>query len=318
MHVTSPFCSILLHALARHVPLHDRTSLLLLLVLLLSLQVVRARNVPLRRGHSVRVGASTSALVAAESVTPFVELSFGGVSCKTSASSGAAPQWNELISVPFKAPNNDYSPHALTCIREHVVITLFDEVAVEGVEDDRDRLTTVMRREHRYLGSVEIPFTTLYFNGRVEGEVRLRTPLATLGYCSGFGGAVAVPGSPGGTAAGRSDGLAVADSKTATHLYFSACLHPQLPPPPERRESGHPRAKGVEPAVMDHARAWQAKYAVKDRHVKVRWRCAGWLSHSLVSRASRRALCCCGRCVVPRGRSSGGPWTASTSCCTGT
>ena len=74
---------------------------------------------------------SVAALVANEglpSVSPFVHVSFGGAAVKSTASAGIAPQWNELLTLPFTPPNNDFSPMALAAVRDDVVVSLFDEV----------------------------------------------------------------------------------------------------------------------------------------------------------------------------------------------
>ena len=233
-------------------------------------------------------GGVTSAVVA-----PFVHIAFAGSTAKTTASSGAGPQWNELVSVPFRAPNNDYSPVALSAIRDAVVISLFDEVAVEYIADDRDRYTTVTRREHRFLGTVSLPFTTLYMNGRVEGELRLQSPASMLGYAppSGtLGAADAFRGQTGTAAvaaaaaaaisAGGGNGTTVPlDPGSGVHLYVSASIRPTLPqamPQPAgvgASRTPRPRAPGVEARVMDQAQAWADKYKRKDRNVQVRAPC---------------------------------------------
>lgn len=39
-----------------------------------------------------------------------------------------------------------------------------------------------MRQEKRYLGTVQIPFTTVYMEGKVEGTFKLDVPCLHLGY----------------------------------------------------------------------------------------------------------------------------------------
>ncbi|CAM9661293.1 unnamed protein product, partial [Sphacelaria rigidula] len=68
-------------------------------------------------------------------------------------------------------------------VRELIIISLFDEVEF----DDRgnggylDGETSV-RREKHFLGSVVLPFQTVYQAGRVEGVLRLDVPPVNLGY----------------------------------------------------------------------------------------------------------------------------------------
>ena len=49
--------------------------------------------------------------------------------------------------------------------------------------DDREGTDTVREQvERRWLGSVSIPFSTLYHNTKLDGALRLRAPHALLGY----------------------------------------------------------------------------------------------------------------------------------------
>ncbi len=53
----------------------------------------------------------------------------------TSAMDGGTPMWRESLSLPFRAPQDDFSPASLEQVREDVYFTLFDEV----IEDDSNR-----------------------------------------------------------------------------------------------------------------------------------------------------------------------------------
>ncbi len=60
---------------------------------------------------------------------------------------------------------------------------MFDEVFTDILEDDRKRSTNIhQRREKRWLGSLKIPFSTVYVNQKVEGTFRLEVPIMLLGY----------------------------------------------------------------------------------------------------------------------------------------
>ena len=151
---------------------------------------------------------------------------------------------------------------------------------------------------HTHTGSVALH---RYFNGRVEGELRLRSPAAMLSYVnlarttaplSGFGGTGAGGGGVGGasgggnafgsgssipmspTAMALTGAVVPVDTSAGVRLYLSASIRPVLPKPNPAPEGGasrtaRRRAEGVDPAVMDHAAAWEVKYKGKDRHVKV-------------------------------------------------
>ena len=80
---------------------------------------------------------------------------------------------NQLYIEMFKcfasAPNEDYSAANLQTVKDTIYIHLFDEVITDLLEDDRDRGTNVHQRmERRWLGSISMPFTTVYFQGRVS------------------------------------------------------------------------------------------------------------------------------------------------------
>ena len=138
----------------------------------------------------------------------------------TSAMDGGTPMWRESLSLPFRAPQDDFSPASLEQVREDVYFTLFDEV----IEDDSNRggglyisfvydyflflcnsdrilLSFIhfssspiifsagllegespFRVERRYLGSFSVPFETIYTEGRIEGVFRLDTPAINFGY----------------------------------------------------------------------------------------------------------------------------------------
>jgi hypothetical protein len=140
-------------------------------------------------------------------VRPFVEVSFAGGTARTRTLSGVAPTWNERLEVPFLPPRSpmdaqaapdaaddppghktytlsDYSPEVLSEWAESVHLALFDEEIFDNAVDDRDASMLNRRIESRWLGGVDIPFSTIYANGRVEGTFELHVPLINLGYPS--------------------------------------------------------------------------------------------------------------------------------------
>ncbi|XP_065666713.1 coiled-coil and C2 domain-containing protein 2A isoform X3 [Hydra vulgaris] len=162
------------------------------------INIVRAFNIPIRiesltnqlEGHITEIGSPVQnsgynpATTEIKSlVRPFVEVMFQGVFLRTSVGEGAWPNWNEDLILPFKPPNNDYSSDSLHLVKDKIFINLFDEVMIDLLLDQRERETNIHQRvEKRWLGSVEVPFSTVYFNSKVDGFIEINTPPILLGY----------------------------------------------------------------------------------------------------------------------------------------
>ncbi|RAW30573.1 hypothetical protein PC110_g13075 [Phytophthora cactorum] len=136
----------------------------------------------------------------------FVQVSFQGKTRQTTCAAimgtvgksehgvGAHPMWMETVALPFRPPQDDWSPDGIKSTQDVIRFSLFDQVtrpasttADEERQEGEERLgsqTRALHRENCFLGSLEVPFLTLYRAGRLEGSLRCQMPVEHLGYAN--------------------------------------------------------------------------------------------------------------------------------------
>ncbi|XP_062506752.1 coiled-coil and C2 domain-containing protein 2A-like [Corticium candelabrum] len=183
-------------------------------------------------------------------VRPFVEVTFQEQNCQTSVADGPNPSWNAELTMPFVSPTNDYSPTALQTVAENIHFNLFDELLIDILEDDRERMTSRHERiERRWIGSFSIPFSTIYSNTRVDGTFQLSVPPVLLGYTQDT---YSVPRGP------RPMFDIALDSHNRTFLSLFITIEPPLPPlPPLRGEFD----SNEDPKLLRNGQLWEESFS---------------------------------------------------------
>ncbi|XP_074594810.1 coiled-coil and C2 domain containing 2A [Brevipalpus obovatus] len=115
-------------------------------------------------------------------VNSIIEVIFQKQCHKTNSSAGAQPSWDETLAFEVNIPNNDFSPSNLATIDDSIYINLYDQLP--EAENESKKLLNI-----RFLGSISIPFSTLYLNSKIGGRFKLNMHPNLIGYRydGGFG-----------------------------------------------------------------------------------------------------------------------------------
>ncbi|KAF5294949.1 hypothetical protein FQR65_LT10662 [Abscondita terminalis] len=153
----------------------------------IKVDVRSATNVPPR--NNIQQSGKTET-----SVCSFVVATYQNTSLRTSNVEGENPIWNQELILPLDSSNTDYlSPSSMSgCI----VVTLFDEVTVKVRQE--------YVKTRCWLGSVEIPISSVANIVKMEGPFKLQKPAVLLGYEN-------------------------SDKGQETYLFLRICLEPNIP-----------------------------------------------------------------------------------------
>ena len=221
-------------------------------------------------------GGRSDGIYGGSELTPFVEVTFQGVTVRTRVATGSSPSWQESLVLPFRPPGGDFSPAALQSAGDSVNIAVFDEYVENAVNSGYGRRSSTGGRDsfagnetvttRHYIGSIDIPVSALYRadGAKMEGVLPLEQPPVLLGYTPapgvGTGG-----GAVGGGMTGRGGGGMSARVRPSLSVYIQ--FNPTLAKPePAITDPG----VGEDDALLRHAHRWEAEARAVGRHCKQR------------------------------------------------
>eukprot|EP00656_Telonema_subtile_P056508 TRINITY_DN9039_c0_g4_i2.p1 TRINITY_DN9039_c0_g4~~TRINITY_DN9039_c0_g4_i2.p1 ORF type:complete len:1463 (+),score=424.30 TRINITY_DN9039_c0_g4_i2:106-4494(+) len=130
------------------------------------------------RHPSQQVGVSQM-LKEDNSTMSSVQVRFQSSEKSTRPVSGSDPQWKETMFLPIETRDGKYVPASFEQVTDTIRINIFDELEPSNSdhtgEDDPARSVS-------WLGGINIPFSHVYMNNKVEGVFRVEVPLINMAY----------------------------------------------------------------------------------------------------------------------------------------
>ncbi|KAH7727834.1 hypothetical protein AAVH_04878 [Aphelenchoides avenae] len=119
--------------------------------------------------------------ISGEPTNVFVEVGFQKQYVTTAAVQGSQANWQETLTMELAVQGDDHQVE-LKSIMDHFEFNLYDVEVLELEHDDREPNTVHEQYERRWLGSVEIPFSTIYSLGKIDGSLPVTPPYFCTGY----------------------------------------------------------------------------------------------------------------------------------------
>ena len=114
------------------------------------------------------------------SIHVLVECQFQNNITHTLTVSGRNANWQQTLIINIPLPSD--GPLDLRTITDHLDLNLYDEHVKKLPHDDREPNSIHKQIERRWLGSVGIPFSTIYALGKVDGVVAVKAPIFSSEY----------------------------------------------------------------------------------------------------------------------------------------